>query len=548
MKKKLWCTAWILSGFIMGGCGAGQGAEPDSELAQELQIPDETAENRTSETERISTNELDNDAANHDDVNNEALDSEASEQTQTGEHLPAIGITTDKKEWYTDDGETLLLTVTADKVTVEENGFDALNTALSAQWDGLTKGYEELLQSAKEHYQSEKDFGYYFSNYYHHENVVAYRMDNRVASFCCIYDSYEGGAHGNYNFDGATFDVKSGKKMQLEDMLSDAEGFYDKAVSYLTAELEENYGDGLFPEYREVVKEDTFGETPACWYLDNTGIVIQYNPYSVAPYATGAPSVTLPYDVFAEYLKEEYTSPCSSMVARVKENEDISRLLGIDGKVMLVSAHDEEYGETEVTVVSGDSSETVGEFSRFLMGYAVKRADGRSFLVFYCDYASDDFVTYVYEVTDGNVRACDKLEGASFEGGYSGTSDKFYLGTDTLSLYMHLDVLGTYVGSMKYQLTKEGKLLQTEEVFAVDTAFELKVVKDLPVTLAGAETTIPVGSVLKITGTDNAGTAYFRLDTGETGTISYVRDDEQWQLLIDGLSENEYFEMVPYAG
>ncbi len=73
-------------------------------------------------------------------------------------------------------------------------------------------------------------------------------------------------------------------------------------------------------------------------------------------------------------------------------------------------------------------------------------------------------------------------------------------------------------------------------------------VKDLPVTLAGAETTIPVGSVLKITGTDNAGTAYFRLDTGETGTISYVRDDEQWQLLIDGLSENEYFEMVPYAG
>ncbi len=157
-------------------------------------------------------------------------------------------------------------------------------------------------------------------------------------------------------------------------------------------------------------------------------------------------------------------------------------------------------------------------------------------------------MTYVYEVTDGNVRACDKLEGASFEGGYSGTSDKFYLGTDTLSLYMHLDVLGTYLGSMKYQLTEEGKLVQTEEVFAVDTAFELKVVKDLPVTLAGAETTIPVSSVLKITGTDNAGTAYFRLDTGETGTISYVRDDEQWQLLIDGVSENEYFEMVPYAG
>ena len=67
-------------------------------------------------------------------------------------------------------------------------------------------------------------------------------------------------------------------------------------------------------------------------------------------------------------------------------------------------------------------------------------------------------------------------------------------------------------------------------------------------TLSGAETTLPAGSMLRITGTDNAGTAYFQLDTGETGTISYVRDQEQWQLLIDGVSENEYFELLPYAG
>ena len=73
-------------------------------------------------------------------------------------------------------------------------------------------------------------------------------------------------------------------------------------------------------------------------------------------------------------------------------------------------------------------------------------------------------------------------------------------------------------------------------------------VKDLPVTLSGAETTLPAGSVLKITGTDNAGTAYFQLDTGEAGSINYVRDKEQWQLLIDGASENEYFELLPYAG
>ncbi len=533
MKKQIWCIIWILSCLTMGGCGAGHGGQPEAEAVPESQIQseeEEDSERKESESEMIKNEEPDM-------VQNET----------TGENAPAISITPEKKEWRTDDGKTVLLKADADKVEVAGDGFEALNTALTTQWGGLTGDYEELLQIAREHYDS-LDEKNYFVNYYDSETVVVSRIDNRVASFCSIYGEYTGGAHDFYAIDGATFDVKTGKKLQLEEILSDADGFYDTAVNYIIKELEENYGDGLFPEYREVVETDTFGETPMCWYLDNTGIVIEYGLYTVAPYVTGMPSVTLPYDVFDQYLKEEFTSPCSSVIARVMENEDVSRLLGEDGKVMVATVSNEEYGETEVTVVSGDSRETVGAFSRFVMGYMIKRADGRSFLVFYCDDASDDFVTYVYEVTDGKVRACDKLDGASFEGGYLGASGKFYLGTDAVGLFMRLSVFGSYAGSMTYQLTEEGKLVQTEDFFAIDTPYELTVAKELPVTLEGVETTIPVGSVLKITGTDNAGTAHFRLDTGETGTISYVRDEEQWQLLVDGVSENEYFERVPYPG
>ncbi|MDE7324372.1 MAG: RsiV family protein [Lachnospiraceae bacterium] len=543
MKRTIWCIAWILSGLIMGGCGAGHGGQPDLGTVQEPQIPSDKnkdSENKDSGSETMKNEESDNETSD-----SETLD--ISQQETTGENAPTIGITSERKEWYTDDGETVLLTVDADKVEAAGDGFESLNTALSAQWGGLTGNYDDLLQTAGEHYDSMEEKNYFMS-YHNSESVVVYRVDNHVASFCSIYDAYAGGAHNFYAFDGATFDVKSGKRLQLEDILSDTDGFYDKAVRYIIEELEENYGDGLFPEYQEVVEADTFGETPMCWYLDNTGIVIEYGLYSVAPYVTGAPSVTLPYDVFAEYLKEEYTSPCSSIIARVRENEDVSRLLGEDGKVMLVSANDEEYGASELTVVSGNSSESAGTFSQFVMGYVIKRTDGRSFLIFYCDYASDDYVTYVYEVTGGKVRACDKLDDVSFVGSYLGASEKFYLGTDELGLFMHLNVFGSYTGSMKYHLTEEGKLVQAEEIFVIDTPFELTVVKELPVTLEGVETTIPAGSVLKITGTDNAGTAYFRLDTGETGTISYVRDREQWQLLIDGVSENEYFEMLPYAG
>lgn len=534
MKKNIWCTAWILLGFIMGGCSAAQGGQPDSGTVQESQVQSENSENKDAESEMAKEDEPEKEP-------------QGSEENDADVNCPTIVSTSEKKEWYTDDGETLLLSVDADRVEVVGDGYDALNDALSAQWGGLTDDYDELLQMAKEHYDSEEEKNY-FINYYNSESVLAYRIDNRVASFCSIHGGYEGGAHDYYVFEGFTFDVSSGRKLQLEDILSDAEGFYDKAVSYIAQKLEEDYADGLFPEYQDVVENDTFGETPMCWYLDNTGIVIEYNLYTVAPYVTGAPSVTLPYDMFSEYIKEEYISPCSSVIARVMENTDASRLIGADGEVKIASVYDEEYGTTEVTVVSGDSSETVGTFSQFMMGYVVKRSDGRSFLVFYCDYASDDYVTYVYEVTGGKVQACDKLDGASFGGAYLGGAGKFYLGTDKLGLFMHLDVFGSYAGSMEYSLTEDGKLVQAEEIFAVDTLYKLTVAKDLPVTLEGVETEIPAGSVLKITGTDNAGTAYFRLDTGETGTISYVRDEEQWQLLIDGVSENEYFEQLPYSG
>ncbi len=534
MKKSIWSIAWILLGFIMGGCSAAQGGQPDSGTVQESQVQSEKSENKDAE----------NEIAKEDEPEKEP---QGSEENDADVNCPTIGSVSEKKEWYADDGKTLLLSVDADRVAVVGDGYDALNDALLAQWGGLTNDYDELLQMAKEHYDSEEEKKY-FINYYNSESVLAYRIDNRVASFCSIHDMYEGGAHGFYDFEGATFDVSSGRKLQLEDILSDAEGFYDKAVSYITQKLEEDYADGLFPEYQDVVENDTFGETPMCWYLDNTGIVIEYNLYTVAPYVTGAPSVTLPYDMFSEYIKEEYISPCSSVVARVMENTDASRLIGADGEVKIASVYDEEYGTTEVTVVSGDTSETVGTFSQFMMGYVIKRSDGRSFLVFYCDYASDDYVTYVYEVTGGKVQACDKLDGVSFGGAYLGGAGKFYLGTDKLGLFMHLDVFGSYAGSMEYSLTEDGKLVQAEEIFAVDTLYKLTVAKDLPVTLEGVETEIPAGSVLKITGTDNAGTAYFRLDTGETGTISYVRDEEQWQLLIDGVSENEYFEQLPYSG
>ena len=68
----------------------------------------------------------------------------------------------------------------------------------------------------------------------------------------------------------------------------------------------------------------------------------------------------------------------------------------------------------------------------------------------------------------------------------------------------------------------------------------------------GEETTLPEGSTIRITAADNAGSARFlEISTGLEGEISYekgTQEEDGWRLYIDGVLEDEYFEMLPYAG
>lgn len=556
MKKKIaGYMAFAVSGILLAGCAEQneqqlQGSQIESALSESTSLEQEITESELAEQKTSENADAENKTTENKTTENKDVENKSSEnRIMTGEAsgneiaesiVPTIIITSDKKEWYTEDGEQLLLEADADRVAVLGDGFEALNATLSEQWQGLREHYDELEWAREQYgYMSENDYG--FTKHYISEGVGVYRLDDCVVSFCGGYEAYTGGAHGYYGYDGATFDVHSGKKLTLEDILNDAEGFYDKAVSYIIEKLEEMNDEGmLFSDYREVVETETFGETPVCWYLDNTGIVIQYGLYSVAPYVAGAPGVTLPYDEFGQYMKEEYLPSYRSLFSRVEPNEDFSKLIGENRKVMLTSVYSAGRSETEVSVVSGNAVRTVGTFGRVEDAHVIKQEDGHSFLIFCCSHAPDDFVTYVYEVTGGAVRECDRLDGAA----WSGTC----MGTNRIGLSMYLDVLGTYKGEMVYGLTNDGKLVQAEEIFVVNTTNWLTVIKDLPVTIDGAAATIPAGTKIRITGTDNAGKAYFQVadDNEETGLIEYVRDDGQQQLLIGGVPENEYFEMVPY--
>ena len=69
-------------------------------------------------------------------------------------------------------------------------------------------------------------------------------------------------------------------------------------------------------------------------------------------------------------------------------------------------------------------------------------------------------------------------------------------------------------------------------------------------TLEDAESTLPAGSHIVLTATDGETYVKFTIqETGQTGVLNVERNEtDYYKLTIDGMSEYECFEDLPYAG
>ncbi|MCD8050254.1 MAG: YobA family protein [Clostridiales bacterium] len=205
-------------------------------------------------------------------------------------------------------------------------------------------------------------------------------------------------------------------------------------------------------------------------------------------------------------------------------------------------------GNVSISLCLDDMVVEIGEFGRLGNAYLLGLADGRSFVLLDADYASDDYVTFLFEITDGELVEQSRLEDVSLQ---SAT-----VSAEQLNLRVHVDVLGSYDSYMDYVIDDAGSLQATSDFYEIPTDDSdwhlITVSNEVPVTIDGQKVTLSVGTQIRITGTDNQETAYFRVeDTGVEGSVTYVRgdgEDDAYTLYIDGISEYDYFEMLPYAG
>lgn len=527
---------------LAGGCGKKaasvetiSGAENGSE--QEITVP-ETKEEATQE----SGNKVD-------------------AQNEKSAALP-LEITTEYDNDWQDDHN--LISTKTSQVHILDEEHAALQKVLDAlnqkNLDSQKSFMAENKGDARQMYQDEPEM---MENGWESElTMTAVRADETVLCLMQTDYSWMGGAHPNTFINGITYDTQTGKELSLKDIVKDYDGIYDEVLKKLA---EDNDPNMFFEGYQDTVKAMFYGGDadygPVQWFLTNDGVTIWFNQYDIAPYAAGPVTVEISFAEHAEWFEKQYETGKTSYVKELPEYGTVEADVNGDGKKEAVSYEVErdEYGTGgAITVTCGAVSFSTaslidqdygasGGYSS--EGYVIHTEDGKTYL--YLQHQSDNDSHYinVFDLTTGTPA-------------YVGFTESSWSGSpitdpDSFLLWNRLDVLGTYSAYKEYHVGADGMPETDDTLFRLGTMshenpITLVSTRDLDVTVleSGSEKqeTMPAGTSFVITATDGESFVETKLKDGRTCRIPVTKDADGWEWKIHGVSENDCFEQLYYAG
>lgn len=428
-----------------------------------------------------------------------------------------------------------------DKAEVAGDDYPALKNALHSWSEEYEKNFNTYaaadIEDAKKFAEEMQDDFYGFSR---NQTLKPTRLDAAIASISMDEYIYLGGAHDSSYLSGITFDTQTGKELLLED-LGDIK---EDIRAYLSEYIKEHPSD-LYNEAECAEVINTLLDTQAGWYLDGLGLIFVFNEYEINSYAAGRTLVRIPYHQMPGF-KEEYLPVDGCGFAWLSVGEDTEIDVDGDGSMETVCITETDFDNSENPItVKIDGTSVDLEYGAYISSiYYVKNADGKSYILLSYDMASDDYVTQLLEVDSKVPVKCDEVTGFVYS-----------ITNSTVDISANLYVLGTYIGYRCYGFDT-GKLVALEERYTFDNAEgiegrrSLKLITDLLVKLDTdgqmVDETLPAGTILYPCDTDDETVFGFVLEDGRYGELVFERAD--MGLTIDGVSEFDIFEELPYAG
>lgn len=126
-----------------------------------------------------------------------------------------------------------------------------------------------------------------FSNYY----ITKESKD--ILSFYIDYYQFAGGAHGSTTRKAYVIDRKLGKKLVIKELFKEGYDYktvIDEEIKRQISQDKERYFDGG-ATYKGITNDVKF-------YIKGKNLVVYYDQYEIAPYASGIPEFNIPLDKF----------------------------------------------------------------------------------------------------------------------------------------------------------------------------------------------------------------------------------------------------------
>ena len=462
----------------------------------------------------------------------------------------------------------------------EAAAYPELNQALTLEYDTLKKSTQEDLNKLKE---SAEEMVEYMQGDDNMQLIAEYapyvlRADENVVSYEQFYDDYYGGAHGYHSYAGFTFDTKTGKKLDLYDVITGEES----VKAGIIQELKNKYAseDGLVENNTPEEDADTFFEYvdskdqsgAVAWSLGADRLNIYYNPYNIGSWALGIVSVSLPFEKYPDAVKEEYKMGPSDYSVKIGIYADYSADIYNDGSFSDVSVYPDgtdDYANSALRIQIQDengqvTSRVFDDMYYFTMEAYYVKTGNRHFLHVFTHSENDWTADNVYEITNGQIRDLGYVEGtpALIRYEYNYNEDSLFTNSEDVAAYNDpgalylektMNAFSTYSGSRHYHVGSSGLLESSDPYVAGPAEIEVTVKKALTVKKTdasgrenGKTEVIPVGTKLYFYMTDNESYVIFRYDGDQYGKVSMYNSD--WPQKINGEELESVLDGLIFAG
>ena len=384
--------------------------------------------------------------------------------------------------------------------------------------------------------------------------IYIQRADKQLVSFLEGVEQYTGGVHPDYYVKGINLNTNSGQEVALTDVLTDTK----ELPSILEKKITEKYSGVAFYNL-----EDTFSKYKPeefTWTIDYQGITFWFSPYEIAAYSVGTLSARLWFDEFPDMFNKEYSEAPENYAIALPVGKDIEFDL-VKGDEKKDSVYTEytldQYGSYNMltTVVNGKTFTDEINYAYYFDVYLV-HIDDKNYI--YSDSTSDSdyHMISVVDINGDKLQQTQQLSGTQFYGEF--VEEGFETGTmyrqvfnnpDEFRLNTRFDILGTRFGFAGYKVNeKDGRAEMTDEDYNIEDGASVKSIIPLEVELLPDNSTkeIPSGTEFYPLRTD--GKTYIDMKTEDGQEVKFHYDNSEYPWKINGISEEECFENILYAG